>query len=771
MIVKRNEDISYLKQLMDDILIDIHKFGPVSACHLETLACIKKFYPDLFKDYESQLMYLMGLFYKTTEPQSIFELSYKIHRDVIKRTTNFDFTPVQASEFKEINNNKIFSFSAPTSSGKSFLFRSLLSIVNNDVVIVLPSRALIAEYINTIKKTVPKEVLVLQFVEDVNRNNINRRIYIVTPERADDVFPILGSLNIGLILFDEAQIIEDEYRGMLFDALVRKCELYIPNAKKIFAHPFVSNPEAQLVRNNLTDHTSSKVYVQNSVGKLYYTKKGNIFKLFTPFNEIEPIIVNDIVLDSLNNNGSVLVYISKEKLYSEKFMDDFKEYIDQCDIIQDPNAIAIYKRLKEYIGGSLTGNKQSLILSLMKKGIVLHHGSMPLKMRLMIEEFVTGGFAKICFATSTLIQGINMPFDVVWIDNFVFNGSEDKKRLDLKNLIGRAGRTTNNLNVFDYGYVVISESHKNTFINRLVNPSMLSEISALAEDINDAPEDHKDMIEAIQNNTFINDLKITESQKQRIQNSEVFTDVAYILEKLFNNGRLITAEKYYEMSALERSQIKEHFKRMYIAHLRRQEITIAEKAVLSASIPILLWRVQGKSFKEIVSLRQSYIQQKSKKAEINRRYRNGSITEEQKAIELRQLTLKRTPVATSLPNKKIRNVPLFSSSPYSFKYDLLVYDTFDYIDKVINLSLATPICAVLRLYYQKTHNQYAIDLSNYIQFGTNDSKEIWLQKYGFSADDFEWLLPCVEAVDENQITFKNIELLSEEQRNHIERYL
>ena len=61
MIVKRNEDISYLKELMDNILIDIHKSGPVSACHLETLACIKKFYPDLFKDYEHQLMYLLKI--------------------------------------------------------------------------------------------------------------------------------------------------------------------------------------------------------------------------------------------------------------------------------------------------------------------------------------------------------------------------------------------------------------------------------------------------------------------------------------------------------------------------------------------------------------------------------------------------------------------------------------------------------------------------------------------------------------------------------------
>ena len=160
----------------------------------------------------------------------------------------------------------------------------------------------------------------------------------------------------------------------------------------------------------------------------------------------------------------------------------------------------------------------------------------------------------------------------------------------------------------------------------------MSELPALTEDEADAPEDHKDIIEAIQNNTFNNDLKITESQKQRIVVSYVFDDVTYILTKLFNRGRLISAEKYYELSDGERARIKEHFRKIYIVHLRRQELTRAEKSILSASIPMLLWRVQGKSFIEILSLRQSYILQKSKKAEIKRRYRNGDITEEQKSI-------------------------------------------------------------------------------------------------------------------------------------------
>lgn len=234
---------------------------------------------------------------------------------------------------------------------------------------------------------------------------------------------------------------------------------------------------------------------------------------------------------------------------------------------------------------------------------------------------------------------------------------------------------------------------------------------------------------------------------------------------------MISAEKYYEMSDGERARIKEHFRKIYIVHLRRQELTRAEKSILSASIPMLLWRVQGKSFKEILSLRQSYILQKSKKAEIKRRYRNGDITEEQKSIELNQLTLKRTPVASALPNKNVRDIALFSAASNSFKYDLLVYDTFDYIDKVISLSLATPICAVLKLYYQEKQNPLALDLANYIQFGTIDETEIWLLKYGFSADDFEWLVPCIETIDENQITFKNIDNLSEEQKGLLERYL
>ena len=41
--------------------------------------------------------------------------------------------------------------------------------------------------------------------------------------------------------------------------------------------------------------------------------------------------------------------------------------------------------------------------------------------------------------------------------------------------------------------------------------------------------------------------------------------------------------------------------------MRRKELSPGEVAVLSTTIPILLWRIQGKSFKEIVSIRLDFL--------------------------------------------------------------------------------------------------------------------------------------------------------------------
>lgn len=773
MIIARNIDSKKVCKILSGILSRLHTEGPVSPDDFETMAYIKKFYALEFKQYEKQILFCIGLFFKTEEPDGILSLAYSLICNAIQLETNHFYTPVQAKEYKEIKDHKYYSFSAPTSTGKSYLFQDLIKGCNMDVVIVLPSRALIAEYLFKIKEIVPKDVLVLQFVDNINTKHTKRRVFIITPERSDDLFAYKDALNIGLLLFDEAQISEEEIRGIRFDALVRKTISTFPNAKKIFAHPFVSNPEAQLQRNLIKDDFAYNVFRQNSVGKIFLTRndKGE-FETFSPYNiNLKGFLFNDVVEEALNNSGSVLFYVSKASLYSEEFENKYQKYIRQCDDIENPEGLKIIETLHQYIGDSNNGEKRSRLISLMKKGIVIHHGSMPLRIRILIEEFVRIRCAKLCFATSTLIQGINMPFDVVVIDCFKFNGSESQKILELKNLIGRAGRTTSTKNKFDFGYVVIPSNNKKVFTNRISKDAELSPVSKLNSDFGNIDVDNLDLVEAIRDNAFDYDLRITKLQKSRIEQSDIFNTVHFILDTLIkNNDQIISAEEYYLLGNHVRVKLKQAFARLYTIHLRRQELTKVEKVILSTSIPIILWRVQGKSFREIVSLRHNYITQKKERNKLKVLKRTNQINDAEYNSRLCKLGLKYSQIASALPNTRIRRANLFSNMKYNF--DILVYDTYDYLDKVIAQSLSEPISAVLKIYQTSTNDLRATILANYIKYGTNNKTCIWLMRYGFSLDDMEWLLPCISHVDEHEIVFnEKVDNLDVINKKLIDRYI
>lgn len=88
-----------------------------------------------------------------------------MYRQHIKEKYGENFTPMQASILEQIKDKQHFSFSAPTSTGKSFVFRNLIRSSTKDVVVIVPSRALINEYYDRIREIVDiKIVNVLTFV-------------------------------------------------------------------------------------------------------------------------------------------------------------------------------------------------------------------------------------------------------------------------------------------------------------------------------------------------------------------------------------------------------------------------------------------------------------------------------------------------------------------------------------------------------------------------------------------------------------------------------
>lgn len=82
---------------------------------------------------------------------------------------------------------------------------------------------------------------------------------------------------------------------------------------------------------------------------------------------------------------------------------------------------------------------QSYEFRLLQHGIVLHHGKMPPSLGRLLVEVIERQIASIVLATSTLSEGVNLPFETVIFASPMRSGKELDVR-SVANTIGRAGR-------------------------------------------------------------------------------------------------------------------------------------------------------------------------------------------------------------------------------------------------------------------------------------------------------------------------------------------
>ena len=89
------------------------------------------------------------------------------------------------------------------------------------------------------------------------------------------------------------------------------------------------------------------------------------------------------------------------------------------------------------------------LTEIIKKGVAYHIGYLPAVIRMRIEDMFRKGKITIMFCTSTLLEGVNLPADNLFITDFKINRSI-MTPVDFRNLIGRVGRIRFNLygNVF-----------------------------------------------------------------------------------------------------------------------------------------------------------------------------------------------------------------------------------------------------------------------------------------------------------------------------------
>lgn len=141
---------------------------------------------------------------------------------------------------------------------------------------------------------------------------------------------------------------------------------------------------------------------------------------------------------------SVLISITQ---YMTGYAEDFLYVLDKVllgenlpnffEVPEDVEHLLLFRRCLEvcedYFG------TDSYEYRLLDKGIVIHHGSMPGLLARLLVELIQKQIVYIALATSTLSEGVNLPFETIIIPTLKRQG-ELIPASEFKNLIGRAGR-------------------------------------------------------------------------------------------------------------------------------------------------------------------------------------------------------------------------------------------------------------------------------------------------------------------------------------------
>lgn len=370
------------------------------------------------------------------------------------------FDASQEIAFKNIKNQDYYSFSGPTSMGKTFLVKMFIKeqIVNRkrkNYAIIVPSKALInevkSEMITIIGEYLYQEnYKVITTPTAVMTDRKFRYIMIYTQERLSYQIKLYPDINIDYLFVDEAQkISEIGTRSAYFYKIINYVVKKNNEIKIYFLSPYIPNPEIYLkliptdrkeLKSDIFEFSpvnqhKSIVNLENHKMNIYsdLTKEFIMLDIDKDIRSISDFVYN------IGNKKSNIVYCDSKSTVEKQAI----EYWMKCEDDNSPELLNLIEEIKKDI------HPKSFLVYFLRKGICCHVGYLPSVIKVKIEELFRKKIIKTIFCTSTLLEGVNLPADNLFI--VIKNSSYIlKKSSDFKNLMGRVGRKTYNLvgNVF-----------------------------------------------------------------------------------------------------------------------------------------------------------------------------------------------------------------------------------------------------------------------------------------------------------------------------------
>ena len=392
-----------------------------------------------------------------------------------------------------------FSYSGPTSMGKSYIMRmfikqQILDGVKRNFALVVPTKALI----NEIKKKVTDDLKdnlhefryhIITAAGDAaleSKEKNRNYIFIMTPERLLYLLINEKDIHLDYLFIDEAHKLSGaDKRSAFYYQFVHMLSDRDDKPRIFFASPNVPNPEIYLKLisdinlENLIDNRMASAFSPVSQEKFLINLNDKEVSIYNEHTK-EAIPLTSIAIDDADLTDVLLRFEKDENGKEVQSIVYFPSTRKTVVAARDFAANRVEKTdckelmdLAQDIKNEVHG--EYYLVDLIKKGIAYHIGYLPSSISQRIEDLFKDGKITMLFCTSTLIEGVNLPADNLFVTDFK-NGTKHMKPVDFRNLIGRVGRLEYNLygNVF---LVAISEKAKEKYEQLLeanIKPQTLS---------------------------------------------------------------------------------------------------------------------------------------------------------------------------------------------------------------------------------------------------------------------------------------------------------
>jgi hypothetical protein len=363
------------------------------------------------------------------------------------------FSDAQYKVFEELKDSNHFSFSGPTSFGKSFIIESFIKYLikernaSDNIVILVPTRALINQVKNKLKREIfePKyKILSHPKVPLLYKNKGNKYIFVFTPER---LISYLSNDNpaINYVFVDEAQklISENDSRAPLFYHALMLAKRKSVNL--YFSSPNITNSGIFLqLFGNSTDETLSvteKSVAQNRFFIDCIEKRAIMFAENGKEIDLPYYAYSTNEQNNLKNAITILGRDVQNIIYCNTVDDTIKyalQFAENLDEKVNSNLASLIKLVQT------TMHEEYYLIDCLKKGVAFHFGGVPQRIREKIELLFRDKEIDHIFCTSTLLEGVNLPAKNIFILSNAI-GLKTFSDVDFWNLAGRAGRLTKDL--------------------------------------------------------------------------------------------------------------------------------------------------------------------------------------------------------------------------------------------------------------------------------------------------------------------------------------